>query len=100
MQPADISATTAAPDSSRPSAPGHGSPRRAWPRWAMLVVAVALMLGWTLLAMWAGSLSDALGHVRATMIGAVAPAEPIVTINGRRSLTLTRNTGRHADDPW
>jgi hypothetical protein len=51
------------------------SPRGPWPRWATIAFVVALMLGYTLLAMWGASLSDALSHARTTTIGAVAPAK-------------------------
>jgi len=71
---ADTPGTTGATDSSRPPTL-RASARGPWPRWATIVVVVALMLGYMLLAMWAASLSDAHSHAGRTTIGAVAPAK-------------------------
>jgi hypothetical protein len=56
------------------------SPRRTsawgpWPPWARIAIVVALMLVYTLLAIWGASFSDTLSHARTTMIGVVPPAE-------------------------
>jgi hypothetical protein len=66
----DTPVTTGATES-----PRRTSPWGPWPRWATIAIVVALMLVYTLLAMWGASFSDAGNHARTTMIGVVAPAE-------------------------
>jgi hypothetical protein len=94
----DTPGTTGATDSSRPLT-RRAFPWEPWPRWATIAFVVALMLGYTLLAMWGASLSDALSHARITTIGAVAPAEETDAEHESWSRsdvpTLSETTPRH-----
>jgi hypothetical protein len=70
VPPVDAPRTTGATES-----PRRASPWGPWPPWARIAIVVALMLVYTLLAMWGASFSGTLSHARTTTIGVVAPAE-------------------------